>query len=78
MANVRVVLDREGVKEVLQSAGARAICDEYAGQVLASLPEGYEVEWWTTNRAVTSVYPATFKARLHESRTNALLKMGGV
>ena len=78
MANVRIVLNREGVGEVLKSDGAAAVCSEYAGQVLGRLPEGFETERRTTDRAVVAVYAATVKARVHNSRTNALLKAGGV
>lgn len=78
MANVRVVLDYDGIGEVLKSAGAAAVCNEYAGQVLGRLPEGYATEQRVTDRAVVAVYAATVKARINDLRTNALLKAGGV
>lgn len=81
MAKVRIVLDEDGIGEVLKSEGAAAICNEYAGQVLGRLPEGYATEQHLSadgKRVLVEVYAATVKARINDLRTNALLKAGGV
>ena len=44
MANVKVVLNRAGVKELLTSDEAQAICKEQADRILASVGEGYVEE----------------------------------
>lgn len=78
MGNVRIVLDRAGVGEVLKSKGAAAVCNEYMRTVISRLPDGYETENRVTDRAVSVVYAATANARRDNSKNNSLLKAGGV
>lgn len=80
MANVRIVLDSEGIEEIQKSDGVRAVENEYAGTVYGRLkhPEDYETEQRTTDRAVVVIHAATVRARIDCRRNNTLLKAGGV
>lgn len=82
MSKVNFVLNSKGVREMLKSAEAQAICMEYANAVAnraAAHSTGYVVE--TRNypeRAGAAVRADSVKARIDNSRNNTLLKsLGG-
>lgn len=78
MANVKFELNREGVKELLQSPEMMAICKEYADNAIASLGDGYEVSTYTgKSRVNASVIATTYKARKENSENNTILKAVG-
>lgn len=78
MAKTYVKLNYAGVREVLRSDGVQSVLNEYAGNVLNRLSDGYEMEERKTDRAVAVVYAATPKARRDNSKNNSLIKAGGV
>lgn len=78
MSKVWVEINYKGIGDVLQSKGVRDALNEYAGTVMGRLPDGYEMSERTTDRAVTTVYAATYKARKDCLKNNTLLKAGGV
>ena len=75
MANVKVVLNREGVRELLRSQEMLSICSEYANAALGRLGDGYEVSTHIgQNRVNAEVLAATFKARKDNQENNSILK----
>lgn len=80
MSKVRFKLNREGVKELLQSPEAQSVCLEYANRIYSRCPAGlgYEVSVITgRNRARASVFAATPEARRDNYNNNTLLKARG-
>lgn len=75
MANVKVVLNREGVRELLRSQEMMDICSEYANAALGRLGNGYEVSTHVgKNRVNAEILAATFKARKDNRENNSILK----
>lgn len=67
MANVHIVLNREGVRSLLRSPEMGAICAELAEQIKDKYGDGAEVSPHTgTNRVNASVFqpPGTFDNKL--------------
>ena len=75
MAN-KLVLRKEGVREMLKSEEILEVCVKYAEQKGASLGEGYEVSKWTKgkNRVNASVRAVSEKAKKDVLDNNSLLK----
>lgn len=75
MSSLKIKLNREGVRQMLQSEEMQNLLRERAETALASLGEGYEV---TTrvgkNRANASIKAATYKARKDNLKNNSILK----
>ena len=80
MANVKFELNRAGVRELLQSAEAREVCENAAKQALQTLGDGYGSDTRTgKNRVIVEISPQTPKAYYENKRHNAILKaVGGV
>lgn len=75
MAKVEVVLNKAGVRELLQSNEMMNICEEYANQALLRLGEGYTVSSMTgKQRAIVSVYAESAKAKQENLKNNTILK----
>lgn len=75
MANVKVVLNKAGVRELLQSDEMMSVCERYANQALSRLGEGYTVSSMVgKNRAITSVYAESVKAKQENLENNTILK----
>lgn len=75
MSNVKFVLNREGVRELLRSKEMMDICSEYANSALARLGSGYEVTTHTgTNRVNAEVSAETFAAKRENLKSNSILK----
>ena len=62
LANVKVSLNRAGVRELLRSEEMKSICMNYANNALSRLPDGYEVTAHTgTNRVNAEVKAETLQ-----------------
>ena len=78
MSRVRFELDRAGVRELMKSPEAMAVCKEYASAVRNRAGDGYEVDTYLgKTRANASVYAATYEARRDNYENNTLLKARG-
>ena len=73
-------LDREGVRQLLQSDEAREICEDAAKQALQALGPGYVSDTRIgKNRVRVEVRPETAEAYRENQRRNTVLKaVGGV
>lgn len=80
MANVKIELNREGVKELLQSQAMMNICQSYANKAVAQLGDGYEVTTLVGKTRVNAeVAAVSYAAKVENSQTNSILKaLGGV
>lgn len=75
MANVRVELNHEGVRELLRSAEMKAICESHANNALARLGDGYEVSSMVgKNRVNAEVKAVSYKAKKDNMNNNSILK----
>lgn len=79
MSKVKFELDRNGVRDLLRSSEALAVCKGYADSALARAGEGYEVTTYVgINRVNASVHAETYEARKDNYDNNTLLKaLGG-
>lgn len=75
MAKVRVVLNRSGVRAMLQSGETKAVCAEQAQAVCARCGTGYATDTYTgKNRVNAMVWADTAEARLDNAENNTILK----
>lgn len=73
--NMRVVLDRKGVKELLKSAEMQEACQAQADAVISRAGNGYASDAHRTKeRVIINVWPDTFLARQDNAGNNTLLK----
>lgn len=78
MSKVSFELNRAGVRELMKSTEAMAVCKEYASAIRNRAGDGYEVDTYVgKTRANASVYAATYKARRDNYENNTLLKARG-
>lgn len=78
MSKVKFRLDRDGVRQLMQSAEAMSVCEQYAHAIQNRCGEGYEVTTYVgKNRANASVHAATVEARRDNYENNTLLKARG-
>ena len=78
MSNVKFKLNHQGVRELLRSDEAMAVCRSYADAAQSRLGEGYEVTTFTgRNRVNASVFAATVEARRENAANNSILKAVG-
>lgn len=80
MSKVDFKLNSAGVRDLLRSQEAMAVCKTYADAVLSRTGgEGYEVTTYVgVNRVNASVHAETFEARKDNAENNTLLKaLGG-
>jgi len=78
MSKVKFKLNRAGVRELMQSSEALAICEQYAHAIQSRAGEGYEVTTMVgKTRANASVHAATEEARRDNYENNTLLKARG-
>lgn len=80
MAKFKFELNRQGVRELLQSSEMRSICSQAADQVARNAGSGYEVSVVTgRNRVNARVSPANAEAYYRNLKNNTLLKaLGGI
>ena len=72
---VRVELNSEGVKELLQSSEMMGVCRDLAQGIANRAGDGYIVTTHTgRTRVNASVYAATNKAKRDNMKNNTLLK----
>lgn len=78
MSKVKFELNRAGVRELMQSQEALAICKSYAESISSRVGDGYEVSTHIgKTRANASVYAASKEAREDNYENNTLLKALG-
>lgn len=78
MPNFRFELDREGVRELLQSKEMQEVLNAEAKNVLGRLPSGYgSTPGATEQRAKVTVGTRTKKAAADNKKNNTLLKAVG-
>lgn len=77
---VKFELDSKGVRQLLQSAEAREICEDAAKQALQTLGDGYGSDTRTgKNRVIVEISPQTPRAYYENRCHNTILKaVGGV
>lgn len=75
MGNVKIVLNREGVRSLLRSSEMMDICKGHADRARAQLGEGYEVTTHTgRNRVNAEVAAVTYAAKRDNTENNSILK----
>ena len=73
--NVKLELNRDGVRALLKSNEMQAICEEHANAALAKLGEGYEVSSMVgENRCNASVAAVSEEAKRENMEGNTILK----
>lgn len=75
MANVKIELNRDGVRDLLRSQEMMEICEEHASNVLGRLGPGYTVSSMTgKNRVNASVFAESYQAKRENLESNTILK----
>lgn len=78
MGKVRIVLNSEGVRELLKSAEIAEECRKHAQDIAGRAGTGYEVTTYTgKTRVNASVHAATEEAYRDNLKNNTLLKAVG-
>lgn len=79
MAKVKVKLNRDGVRELLQSQEMMSICKDYADRALDQLGAGYEVTTMVGKTRVNAEIAAvSYQAMRENLQNNSILKaLGG-
>lgn len=71
----KFVLNRIGVRQLLQSTEMQTVLNERASQAVQRLGSGYKSDIYVgKNRANSKVYAESFSAKLENSRNNTILK----
>ena len=75
MANVRVELNIEGVRELLRSDEMKSICEGHANAALTRLGDGYETSSMVgKNRVNAEIKAVSYKAKIDNLKNNSILK----
>ncbi len=75
MSKFKFVLNRSGVRALMQSAEMQAILKDKANNALNSLGEGYKSDTYVgKNRANVMVYADTYQAKKDNLKNNSILK----
>lgn len=75
MANIKFVLNRDGVSELMKSPQMMDICRGYANRALASLGSGYETSTHIgRNRLNVEIEARSYAAKVENSKNNSILK----
>ena len=75
MANVKIVLKKAGVREMLRSNEAQGICEEYANRAVQRLGDGYKTEKRNyPERKGAIVLPMTYQAKKDTLNNNSIIK----
>lgn len=79
MGNVRIELNHDGIRELLQSNEMKSICEEHANTAQGKLGDGYVVTTHTgKNRVNASIFAESYKAKKENLESNTILKaLGG-
>lgn len=79
MSKQKFVLNRAGVRELMQSDAMVNVLQSYANAAMASLGDGYESSTYVgRNRANVRIEAVTSAAKKENSDNNTLLKAVGV
>lgn len=79
MADMKFVLNRDGVRELMQSDDMVNVLNAYAQRAMGSLGDGYEVTTYVgKTRANARITAVTNEAKRENSEHNTLLKAVGV
>ena len=75
MSNVKITLNKSGVRELLRSEEMKKVCEDYAVAALSRLGPGYEVTTRTgKNRVNAEVAAVSFEAKRDNMKNNTILK----
>lgn len=78
MGNVRIVLNKEGVRELLRSKEMMNVCEGIANDALSSLGAGFSTNTMVgRNRVNAEITADSYEARISNSRNNTILKALG-
>jgi len=73
--NVKIKLNRAGVKALLRSEEMRAICEKHASAITQRCGEGYETDSFVgRNRVNAMVMASTYEAKRDNAENNTILK----
>ena len=72
---IKFELNREGVRELMQSDEMMAVCKKYADNAQSRLGKGYSVNTMVgRNRVNAEVLAETYQAKKENSENNSILK----
>ena len=75
MAKTRIILNKSGVRALLQSDEMKAICEEHANRAIGKLGDGYTVTTMTgKTRVNASIYAESSDAKRENMENNTILK----
>ncbi len=75
MAKFKFELNRDGVRQLMQSSEMMSVCESYARRAQGSLGDGYEVTTMTGKTRVNAQIAAvTYQAKKENSENNTILK----
>ena len=75
MAKFNFELNRDGVRQLMQSSEMMSVCKSYADRAMGALGDGYEVSTMTGKTRVNAQIAAvTYRARKENSENNTILK----
>lgn len=78
MSNVKVVLNKESIKEYMKSNEMKAACEERANTARAKLGEGYKVTSMSgKTRCNASILAESKEAKRENRENNTILKAVG-
>lgn len=78
MSKVKIVLNKEGVRELLQSKEMMNVCEGIANNAASSLGEGFSINTMVgKNRVNAEITADSYEARIQNSRDNIILKALG-
>lgn len=78
MGNVRIVLNKEGVRELLRSKEMMNVCEGIANDALSGLGAGFSTNTMVgRNRVNAEITADSYEARISNSRNNTILKALG-
>ena len=78
MSNLKIILNTQGVRELLKSEEMMSICKEHAETVRKKCGDGYIASSYAgTNRVNASVTAETFEAKQDNLQNNTILKAVG-
>ena len=78
MNNLKVVLNTQGVRELLESDEMLAVCQEHAEEIAKRCGDGYTSGYFKgTDRWKSTVYADSQEARKDNSENNTIVKAVG-
>lgn len=79
MADIKIVLNREGVRQILKDEKIAQVCRDIANKTASRCGEGYEVQDRNyPERTGAAVLAVTYQAKRDNSENQTLLKALGV